>query len=108
VVNKELEEIEKKIERVKKMKEEAVRAQEFEKAAELRDEQKRLTELLKRKRNDWEKSGNFPVVTLEDIAQVTSMWTGIPLSRIEESESQRLFKDGRGVKETDCWSGRGD
>jgi|UniRef100_A0A7C3YZJ2 ATP-dependent Clp protease ATP-binding subunit ClpC len=92
VVNKELEEIEKKIERVKKMKEEAVRAQEFEKAAELRDEQKRLTELLKRKRKDWEKSGNFPVVTPEDIAQVTSMWTGIPLSRIEESESQRLLK----------------
>jgi ATP-dependent Clp protease ATP-binding subunit ClpC len=74
------------------MKEEAVRAQEFEKAAELRDEQKRLTELLKRKRKDWEKSGNFPVVTPEDIAQVTSMWTGIPLSRIEESESQRLLK----------------
>ncbi|MEO0098044.1 MAG: ATP-dependent Clp protease ATP-binding subunit, partial [candidate division WOR-3 bacterium] len=92
VVNKEWEEIEKKIERVKKMKEEAVRAQEFEKAAELRDEQKRLTDLLKKKRKEWEKAGNFPVVTPEDIAQVTSMWTGIPLSRIEESESQRLLK----------------
>ncbi len=92
VVNKESEEIDKKIERVKKLKEEAVRRQEFEKAAELRDEQKRLTELLKKKRKEWEKSGNFPVVTPEDIAQVTSMWTGIPLSRIEESESQKLLK----------------
>lgn len=92
IVNKEWEEIEKKIERVKRMKEEAVRAQEFEKAAELRDEQKRLTDLLKKKRKEWEKAGSFPVVNPEDIAQVTSMWTGIPLSRIEESESQRLLK----------------
>ncbi|MEO0102261.1 MAG: ATP-dependent Clp protease ATP-binding subunit [candidate division WOR-3 bacterium] len=92
IVNKEWEEIEKKIERVKRMKEEAVRSQEFEKAAEFRDEQKRLTDLLKEKRKEWEKAGNFPVVTPEDIAQVTSMWTGIPLSRIEESESQRLLK----------------
>ncbi len=92
VVNKESEEIEKKIERVKRLKEEAVRRQEFEKAAELRDEQKRLTDLLKKKRKEWEKSGNFPVVTPEDVAQVVSMWTGVPLSRIEESESERLLK----------------
>ncbi len=90
-VNKECEEIEKNIERVKRMKEEAVRRQEFEKAAELRDEQKRLTDFLKKKRKEWEKKGDFPIVTPEDIAVVLSMWTGIPLSRIEASESERLL-----------------
>ncbi|MCS7249581.1 MAG: ATP-dependent Clp protease ATP-binding subunit [candidate division WOR-3 bacterium] len=92
VFNPEIEELERRIERIKKMKEEAVRKQEFEKAAEIRDEQRRLTEILKRKRKEMEKKGGFPVVMPEDVAQVVSMWSGIPLQRIEESEQQRLLK----------------
>jgi ATP-dependent Clp protease ATP-binding subunit ClpC len=92
VINPELDELEKKIEKTSRAKEEAVRKQEFEKAAEHRDEQKRLTEYLKRKRKEWEKTGTFPVVTEEDIAYVVSNWTGIPLSKLEERESARLLR----------------
>ncbi len=92
VVNPELESLEKQIEKIARAKEEAVRRQEFEKAAELRDEQKKLTEFLKRKRKEWEKKGSFPVVTEEDIACVVSNWTGIPLSKLEEQESARLLR----------------
>jgi ATP-dependent Clp protease ATP-binding subunit ClpC len=92
VINPELDELEKKIEKAAKAKEEAVRKQEFEKAAELRDEQKQLTEYLKRKRKEWEKAGSFPVVTEEDIAYVVSNWTGIPLAKLEERESARLLR----------------
>lgn len=92
VINPELDELEKKIEKSAKAKEEAVRKQEFEKAAELRDEQKQLTEYLKRKRKEWEKAGSFPVVTEEDIAYVVSNWTGVPLAKLEERESARLLR----------------
>jgi ATP-dependent Clp protease ATP-binding subunit ClpC len=92
VINPELDEIEKKIERSARAKEDAVRRQEFEKAAELRDEQKKLTDYLKRKRKEWEKKGSFPVVSEEDVAHVVSNWTGIPLAKLEERESSRLLR----------------
>jgi len=92
VINPELDELERRIEKLSQSKEEAVRSQEFEKAAELRDEQKKLTEYLKRKRKEWEKKGSFPVVTEEDIAYVVSSWTSVPLSKLEEQESSRLLK----------------
>jgi len=92
VINPELDELEKRIEKTARAKEEAVRHQEFEKAAEFRDEQKKLTEYLKRKRKEWEKKGSFPVVSEEDIAYVVSNWTGIPLSKLEERESSRLLR----------------
>lgn len=92
VINPELDEIERKIEKITRAKEEAVRRQEFERAAELRDEQKKLTEYLKRKRKEWEKKGSFPVVTEEDIAYVVSSWTSIPLAKLEEKESARLLR----------------
>lgn len=92
VINPELDEIERRIEKITRAKEDAVRRQEFEKAAELRDEQKKLTEYLKRKRKEWEKKGSFPVVTEEDIAYVVSSWTSVPLSKLEEKESSRLLR----------------
>ncbi len=92
VINPELDELEMRIEKAARAKEEAVRRQEFEKAAEFRDEQKRLTEYLKKKRREWEKHGSFPVVTEEDVAYVVSSWTGIPLSKLEEKESARLLR----------------
>jgi ATP-dependent Clp protease ATP-binding subunit ClpC len=92
VINPELDELEKRIEKTARGKEDAVRRQEFEKAAELRDEQKKLTEYLKRRRKEWEKKGSFPVVTEEDVAYVVSNWTGIPLAKLEERESSRLLR----------------
>ncbi|MGQ9708427.1 MAG: ATP-dependent Clp protease ATP-binding subunit [bacterium] len=92
VINPELDEIEHKVEKITRAKEEAVRRQEFEKAAELRDEQKKLTEYLKRRRKEWEKKGSFPVVTEEDVAYVVSSWTSVPLSKLEEKESSRLLR----------------
>lgn len=99
VINPELDEIESKIEKITHAKEEAVRRQEFERAAELRDEQKKLTEYLKRKRKEWEKKGSFPVVTEEDIAYVVSSWTSIPLAKLEEKESARLLRMGDELKQ---------
>ncbi|MEO0086347.1 MAG: ATP-dependent Clp protease ATP-binding subunit [candidate division WOR-3 bacterium] len=99
VINPELDELERKLERTTKSKEEAVRRQEFEKAAEFRDEQKRLTDYLKRKRKEWEKKGSFPVVTEEDVAYVVSSWTGIPLAKLEERESSRLLRMEDEVKQ---------
>ncbi|UCG43956.1 MAG: ATP-dependent Clp protease ATP-binding subunit [candidate division WOR-3 bacterium] len=92
VINPELDELERRIEKITAQKEEAVKRQEFEKAAELRDEQKKLTEYLKKKRKEWEKKGSFPVVNEEDIAYAVSSWTSIPLSKLEEKESTRLLR----------------
>ncbi|OYD15891.1 ATP-dependent Clp protease ATP-binding subunit ClpC [candidate division WOR-3 bacterium JGI_Cruoil_03_51_56] len=92
VINPELDELEKRTEKITAAKEEAVRRQAFEKAAELRDEQKKLTEYMKRKRKEWEKKGSFPVVTAEDVAYAVSSWTSVPLSKLEEKESARLLR----------------
>ncbi len=92
VVEPELLALEERIEKLKKDKEEAVRKQNFERAAETRDAQKRLVEELKRKRKEWEKKGKMPQVTAEDIAYVVSSWTQVPLSKIEEAEQSRLLK----------------
>ncbi|MCX7785378.1 MAG: ATP-dependent Clp protease ATP-binding subunit [candidate division WOR-3 bacterium] len=91
-VNPELEELEKKIEKIRKSKEDAIKQQKFERAAELRDEQKKLIDLLKKKRKEWEKEGNFPVVTEEDIAYVVASWSSVPITKLEENEQNRLLK----------------
>ncbi|MDH5683078.1 MAG: ATP-dependent Clp protease ATP-binding subunit [candidate division WOR-3 bacterium] len=92
VINPELEELDKKLEKLRRSKEDAVRRQEFERAAELRDEQKRMMDLLKKKRKEWEKKGTFPVVSEEDVAYVVSSWSSVPLSKLEENEQSRLLK----------------
>jgi ATP-dependent Clp protease ATP-binding subunit ClpC len=94
VAEPELLAMEERIEKLKKDKEEAVHKQNFERAAELRDGQKKLTEELKRKRKrkEMEKKGKMPQVTAEDIAYVVSSWTRVPLSKIEEAEQSRLLK----------------
>jgi ATP-dependent Clp protease ATP-binding subunit ClpC len=97
--NPELDDIEKKIEKVRKTKEDAIKQQKFERAAELRDEQKQLIENLKNKRKEWEKQGNFPVVNEEDIAYVVASWTSVPLTKLEENEQQRLLKMEDDIKQ---------
>ena len=84
--------IQAEVEDLKKDKEEAVRNQEFEKAADLRDkEQKALNKLLK-EQNKWRNKNTKEVVniTQENIAEVISNWTGVPAKKITEDENERL------------------
>ncbi|MBB6284368.1 ATP-dependent protease ATP-binding subunit ClpC [Geobacillus subterraneus] len=89
-----LKELEQKLEEVRKEKDAAVQSQEFEKAASLRDMEQRLREELEETKRAWkEKQGQEnSEVTVEDIAAVVSSWTGIPVSKLAETETERLLK----------------
>lgn len=86
--------LEQELEEVVKEKEEAVKKQEFEKAAHLRDREKEIKAKLEEERKKWaeEKGKGEPVVTAEDIAEVVSRWTGIPVTRLQEEEADKLTK----------------
>ncbi|AIM16642.1 MULTISPECIES: ATP-dependent protease ATP-binding subunit ClpC [Neobacillus] len=88
-----LKELEVKLEEVRKEKDAAVQSQEFEKAASLRDTEQRLREQLEETKKSWkEKQGKENnEVTVEDIAAVVSSWTGIPVSKLAETETARLL-----------------
>jgi len=89
-----LKDLEKKLEEVRKEKDAAVQSQEFEKAASLRDREQRLREELEKTKSEWqEKQGQTDSeVTTEDIASVVSSWTGIPVVKLKEEETERLLK----------------
>ncbi|GAV24371.1 ATP-dependent Clp protease ATP-binding subunit ClpC [Carboxydothermus islandicus] len=89
-----LKELEEKINEIRKEKEAAVAAQEFEKAAKLRDQEQKLKAELEEKKKEWEKeqSDHLLSVTEDDIAQIVSQWTGIPVKKLAEEESERLLK----------------
>ncbi len=91
---KDLKKLENEIEQFRMEKESAIKAQDFEKAAKLRDEERRAKEELTRVKKSWKESKmDFEVqVTPEDIALIVAKWTGIPLLRLEEKESKRLLK----------------
>jgi ATP-dependent Clp protease ATP-binding subunit ClpC len=88
-----LKELEQKLETVRKEKDAAVQSQEFEKAASLRDTEQRLREELEETKKVWkEKQGQEnSQVTVEDIAMVVSSWTGIPVSKLAQEETERLL-----------------
>lgn len=88
-----LKELELKLEEVRKEKDAAVQSQEFEKAASLRDSEQRLREQLEETKKSWkEKQGKEnSEVTVEDIASVVSSWTGIPVSKLAQTETQKLL-----------------
>jgi ATP-dependent Clp protease ATP-binding subunit ClpC len=88
-----LKELEVKLEEVRKEKDAAVQSQEFEKAASLRDSEQRLREQLEETKKTWkEKQGKEnSEVTVEDIAEVVSSWTGIPVSKLAETETEKLL-----------------
>lgn len=90
----ELKQIEADIEKVTQEKESAIRLQEYEKAASLRDKERNLINLLEDSKRNWERlrDSSEKIVTEEDIAHIVSKWTGIPLTKIEESESTRLLR----------------
>ncbi|MBU9720254.1 MULTISPECIES: ATP-dependent protease ATP-binding subunit ClpC [Bacillaceae] len=89
-----LKEMEQKLEETRKEKDAAVQSQEFEKAASLRDSEQRIREELDTLKKEWkEKQGQEnSEVTTEDIAQVVASWTGIPVSKLEEEETERLLR----------------
>ncbi|WP_421382603.1 ATP-dependent protease ATP-binding subunit ClpC [Bacillus salacetis] len=89
-----LKELEVKLEEIRKEKDAAVQSQEFEKAASLRDTEQRLREELEDTKKTWkEKQGQENTeVTVEDIAKVVSSWTGIPVSKLAQTETDKLLK----------------
>ena len=88
-----LKDLEGQIEQVQKEKESAIRNEEFEKAASLRDEEQKLRTQLETDQNDWknQQSRSEPNVTEEEVAEVVASWTGIPVTKLQEGESERLL-----------------
>ena len=87
-----LKELEEQIESTKNEKEEAIRVQEFEKAATLRDKEKTLREKLSKEQEKWNDKNKRNVVEIsnEDIAEVIARWTGIPVKKLTQDENEKL------------------
>ncbi len=88
-----LKELETRIEAVRKEKEEAVNNQNYERAAQVRDEEQKLKREMEDRRKAWEdaRKEEKSIVTEEDVAQVVAAWTGVPVKKLTEDESQRLL-----------------
>ncbi len=92
VAPSEFKEKETEIEEVSKQKNAAIYGQEYEKAAKLRDKEKELKKALEEARKKWREGRDkmVPEVTEEDIALIASKWTGIPVTRMTQSETEKL------------------
>ena len=93
--------IEKEIEAIRIEKEAAIKAQDFEKAAALRDSEKQTKDKLERILSDWreQREEREVVVGADDILHIVSKWTGVPLHRMEEAETQKLLKMEENLRE---------
>src|SRR5215472_11759865 len=87
-------ELEDEIEETRRAKEEAIENQEFEKAANLRDKERRLTQRKRELADQWEagESTERPSIGEEEIADIVSMWTGIPVFKLTEAETAKLMR----------------
>src|SRR5919201_515083 len=87
-------ELEEEIERVRKEKEESIEAQEFEKAASLRDKERKLTQKKRELEESWRENeaSDQPEIGEDEIADIVSMWTGIPVFKLTEAETQKLIR----------------
>ena len=87
-------ELEDEIEETRRAKEEAIENQEFEKAANLRDKERRLTQRKRELAEQWEagESTERPAIGEEEIADIVSMWTGIPVFKLTEAETAKLMR----------------
>ncbi|MBK5225265.1 MAG: ATP-dependent Clp protease ATP-binding subunit [Thermoleophilia bacterium] len=87
-------ELEAEVETVRKEKEAAIEAQEFEKAANLRDQERKLSNRKRELAEEWKSDEGREVVSIgeEEIADIVSMWTGIPVFKLTEGESQKLLR----------------
>ncbi len=88
-----LKEMEDKIKKAGEEKAAAVNAQDFEAAAKIRDEEKSLNEEYEKARQQWQETNarNSGEVTAEEIAEIVSIWTGVPVKQLTEQESDRLL-----------------
>ena len=97
----EMKDVQREIDTIVREKKVSIENQEFEKAVELRDKEEQLRDKLEKEKIDWAAANDQeePSITEEDIAAVVSSMTGIPLSRIEEKESNRLLNMGSELAE---------
>ncbi len=99
-VPKHIEDLEKAIEEIKEQKNAAVKSQQYEKAADLRDKESKMARQLEFAKIQWEeeaKTKRYPV-SEDDIAEVVSMMTGIPVKRVAQSESKKLVGMGKDMQ----------
>ena len=89
-----LKKLEREVEETKKEKEAAIEAQNFEKAANLRDQEKKAKDALLQAKKSWRESKTEVEITVSevDIAEILSKWTGVPLATLKEKETERLLK----------------
>ncbi len=89
-----LQDMENRCKQLEQEKEEAINTQDFERAAEIRDEQKELKDKLEERKKRWEEKNERKndEVNAEDIAEIVSSWTGVPVVQLTEEESKRLLR----------------
>jgi ATP-dependent Clp protease ATP-binding subunit ClpC len=89
-----LKEMEDEIEQLRKEKEAAIKSQDFEKAASFRDQEREAKQRLEKAKEDWKRKQNEmePEVGEEEIAYIVSKWTGVPIIKLEEKESEKLLQ----------------
>jgi ATP-dependent Clp protease ATP-binding subunit ClpC len=89
----EVADLQEELKSIGQLKDEAIRDQDFERAAELRDKERDLQAEIRRRREEWEEERRTlrPTITEEDVAFIVSRWTGIPVTRLQEGETDRLL-----------------
>ncbi len=89
---KEVKKIEEKIQEIVKEKEDAINTQDFEKAAKLRDKEQKEKDKLEKTKTEWKQKNQIETtqVTENEIAEVVSRWTGVPVNKLTEAETQKL------------------
>jgi ATP-dependent Clp protease ATP-binding subunit ClpC len=94
IVPPDIKSLEEKVETLRKEKESFIKSQDFEKAASLRDQERIARQELEQHNREWSqaKDKTRPEVGEEEIAKIVSQWTGIPIFRLEEKESEKLLK----------------
>ena len=88
----EVDELKSAVAALAKRKEDAIRGQDFERAAQLRDEERELQQRIRAEKSAWEEERQRvrPKMTVDDVSFVVSRWTGVPLTRLREAETERL------------------
>jgi ATP-dependent Clp protease ATP-binding subunit ClpC len=88
----EVAELKEQVEAMSAKKDEAIRDQDFERAAELRDQERELQGEIRKRQEEWEeeRKRHRPIIGVEEVAFIVSRWTGIPVTRLKEAETERL------------------
>jgi len=94
IVPPDIKKLEEKVENLRKEKEVFIKSQDFEKAASLRDQERLARQELEQLNREWSQAKDKmrPEVGEEEIAKIVAQWTGIPIFRLEEKESEKLLK----------------